>query len=157
MYLASVRGQQETLHADEYCHPPLNAFVIQSFFSSTHQCLLLFDTSFVRNASCLGCVGPDSKSETEMQLAISTVHDFKISLGLSLSNYRENIKISLFTERVVQPNIMWEGPLPCVCHSHRYEALCQACAHRAAQPQSQGAPWVSEGQTLGLSEGARTE
>lgn len=25
-YLASVRGQQETLHADEYCHPALNAF-----------------------------------------------------------------------------------------------------------------------------------
>lgn len=42
------------------------------FFSSyTHLCLLLFCTLFLRNASCLGCLGPDSKKETEMHLTIA--------------------------------------------------------------------------------------
>jgi len=36
-----------------------------------------------------------------MQLTISSIHDFTISFGLSMSNYIENLKISLFRIRLV--------------------------------------------------------
>lgn len=96
IYLTGVRGQQETLHVDEYCHLVLNVLWYTVLFL-LHSPMPTFILHIIFE-KYLGCLGLDSKRGAEMQLPISTVHDFTVSLRLPLSNYRENFQITLFSQ-----------------------------------------------------------
>lgn len=59
-------------------------------------------------------LGQIQKIETEMQLAISTAHVFRVTFGMLLSYYRESYPISLLRKQLFEPSPS-KPSLPAMC------------------------------------------